>query len=138
MVMPLVHRPVGHLHLLQGDGEDLPVQVPPGGAQDLALGAAHQHGGVREQHRRADVADEILAGEGVALGDGGVGIAGNEACIAVEGGLDLLQLVPVGQGEEPRPQQGHAQGDQPQGHGDLAQVHAFGFFHGHPLCSSNL
>ena len=55
-------------------GEDLVAEVAAGGAEDLAAGVADQDGGVGKQDGRADVADEILAAEGVPLGQGGVGI----------------------------------------------------------------
>ncbi len=45
--------------------------------------------------------DKVLVGEGTALGEGHAGVVRDEAGVAVQGGLDLLELVAVGQGEEP-------------------------------------
>ena len=66
-----------------------------------SLGVAHQDGGVSGEDHRLDVVDKVLVGEGTALGEGHAGVVRDEVGVAVQGGLDLLELVAVGQGEEP-------------------------------------
>ena len=123
-------------------GEQFLVPVCAGGADHQPLGVAHQDGGVGEEDHRLDVVDKVLVGEGTALGEGHAGVVRDEAGVAVQGGLDLLELVAVGQGEEPCAQQGHTEDDEAQHHRDLAQVHAFRLCHsrvpGQSLWSSNL
>ena len=131
-VEQLIHCPGGDAEVRNGGGvEQVLVQVDPGGTENLALGVADQNRGIRQAHSGVDVVDKVLPGQRVALGDGGVGVAGNKSGVSVQGGLDFLQLVPVGQGEKARAQQDHAEDDQAQHHGDLAQVHAFRPLHIH-------
>ena len=92
---------------MQGRVEGLLIQVRPGGAEDLAVGVADQNGRVCQQDDGVDVVDKRLIREAPALGQSGVGVAGDKAGVSVQGGLDLLELVAVGEGKKPHAQQHH-------------------------------